>query len=193
MAMEGFELYQRILSQDLCPNNQKLLLESKLKKPQSATIISNGTSGYVLYRLDCEDKEWLPFFNKTHNGENHPVPYPTPRYLRAFCDYIILISRQEKLYVLLVEMKSGNHSDAAKQLEASATFMDYIKATAVRISRYNDYTGFDPDNIKIRKVILKPCPKTRPKTNISKDSSINWGAETVIIPSDTLPLSKLCK
>lgn len=95
--------------------------------------------------------------------------------------------------MLLVEMKSGNHSDAAKQLEASATFMDYIKATAVRISRYNDYTGFDPDNIKIRKVILKPCPKTRPKTNISKDSSINWGAETVTIHSDTLPLLKLCK
>lgn len=67
MAMEGFELYQRILSHDLCPKNQNILLESKLKKPQSATIISNGTSGYVLYRLDCEEYEWLPFFNKTHN------------------------------------------------------------------------------------------------------------------------------
>ena len=96
--------------------------------------------------------------------------------------------------MLLVEMKSGDHahSDAARQLEASAAFMDYIRLTADRICRYNDYNTFDSNCIKMRKVILKPCQKTRPKTNIAKDSSINWDADTVVIPGNTLPLLKLC-
>ena len=194
MDMVEFELSQRILSQELRPANQTLLKEIMLDKPHTATVVSNGIGEYVLYRLDCDEKDWLPFFNTVPTSQNHTVPFPTPKYLRSFCDYILLVSRQEKLYVLLVEMKSGDHahSDAARQLEASAAFMDYIRLTADRICRYNDYNTFDSNCIKMRKVILKPCPKTRPKTNIAKDSSINWDADTVVIPGNTLPLLKLC-
>ena len=61
--MVEFELYQRILSQELRPANQTLLKEIKLDKPHTATVVSNGIGEYVLYRLDCDEKDWLPFFN----------------------------------------------------------------------------------------------------------------------------------
>ena len=42
MDMVEFELYQRILSQELRPANQTLLKEIKLDKPHTATVVSNG-------------------------------------------------------------------------------------------------------------------------------------------------------
>ena len=145
----------------------------------------------TLYRFN-ENENFLPFFNNTHEGERGPVEYPTPKGLRKFCDYILLAVTHNKMYVILIEMKSGSNGDAQLQLSASSTFMKYIQMTAERIKSQNHFDTFDSNNIIIKKVILKPKPTPRPTTNIAKDSSINWTADPVIIKGEVFPINKLC-
>ena len=125
-------MYSRILSDDFKCKNQELLYESK--SGQRASIEGKGIDGYELYRFDAEEgKDFLPFFNKRHNRAGE-----VPERLRAFCDYIILVSCKGSLYIVLVEMKSGKET-ALQQLDASQLFMDYVKDSALRIKDVNHY------------------------------------------------------
>lgn len=119
---------------------------------------------------------------------------PTPTGLLKFCDYILLAAVNDKLYVVLVEMKSGNNVGANLQLAASNTFIDYIKSSAERIKTLCGYDDFDSKNIILRKVLLKPAPKTRPTTNVGKrNSQIDWGADPIVLNSQLFPLLKVCE
>ena len=191
--MNEYELCARIFSPRLRPANQLRLEESKLKKKHTATIVMDGVDAWTLYRYDQDEDpdHFFPFFNNTR-GENG-----SPEDLLKFCDYIVLVSKKDKLFVLLVEMKSGKPGDAGKQLEASKCFIQFVLKTANRIALTNGYENVDFTRVRIRKIVLKPQHK--PATNIAKSKNktpnqrIDWDADIVSLPSLTLPLYRFCK
>ena len=187
--MNEYDLCIRILSPHLQPANQNLLLEKKTKKPHKAYVVGTGVEHWTLYRYDQDEDptRFFPFFNNTRGDNGSPVD------LLKFCDYIVLVSKKNNLYVLLVEMKSGKAGDANKQLEASKTFIHFILETAERIAPANNYGNVNARNVCIRKILLKPQQK--PGTNIakSKNSRIDLNADIITLPSLTLPLNKLTK
>lgn len=195
--MSEYELYTRILAPWLKPTNQAVLIENTEKGTHKADIVSDKKTAYTLYRYDQGEHGQLffPFFNNTHDGERGEADCPTPKELLKFCDYILLAEKNHVLYVLLLELKSGLNGDAYKQLDASATFMEYVKQTAVRISVVNDYPNFDTNKVKIRKIVLKPAPKSRPMTSVAKSraSQVDMNGSPINYLSDTLPLYLFCQ
>lgn len=189
--MDEFNLYKLIFSSKYLSENQEILEEAK--NNQRARVNNLGLN-YVVYRFDLDINDFLPFFNNTHNSEEQLVQNPTPRGLRMFCDYILLVSHHEKTFVVLVEMKNGkNPRKAAQQLGASELFMDYIKKSALRIKDMCGFDSFDTKNIVLKKVVLKPSPPLRKTTQPGKDNSINWDVSPVVLRSNELPLRKICK
>lgn len=194
--MNEYDLFTKILSQDFLSSNQHILNEPKQADTHTCVIVDKGVDHYKAYRYDLDEHDFLPFFNKDHDDKvvGYMSPNPTPTGLRKFCDYILLASVNEKLYVILVEMKSGVNTGANQQLAASKTFIDYVKASAERIKTLCGYDEFDSRNIIIRKVLLKPAPKGRPPTNIGKrDTQIDWGADPIELRSLIFPLLKVCE
>lgn len=172
------------------PQKQDRLIENKLDKPQTAKIIDSGVDTYTLYRFDLDERNFLPFFNNTHIGSEATVEYPVPDKLLKFCDYIMLVSKCGKLYVVLIEMKSGNNAGAGIQLKAAETFMEYVKQTALRIKSYNGYDSFSADNVILRRVLLKPF-KTKPRTKIGSNQ-IDTSSDPIVCKGDTFSLFRIC-
>lgn len=189
--MKEYDLFTRMLSQDFLTADQQRMDEPKQDGKHSCAIVGKGVDQYKAYRYDLDECDFLPFFNKDHDNAatGYVSPNPTPEGLRKFCDYILLASVNDKLYVILVEMKSGTNAGANQQLAASKTFIDYITASAERISG-----AFDAKKIVLRKVLLKPAPKTRPATNIGKrNTQVDWGADPIELRMPVFPLLKVCE
>lgn len=194
--MIEYELFTRMLSWDFLSPNQQMMEEPKQAGVHTCAIVDKGVDYYKAYRYDLEERDFLPFFNKEHDDELRGVVAvnPTPTALLKFCDYILLAAVNDKLYVILVEMKSGTNAGANQQLAASKTFIDYIKASAERIKTLCGCDDFDSRNIIIRKVLLKPAPTIRPTTNIGKrNSQIDWGSDPIVLNSQLFPLLKVCE
>lgn len=194
--MSEYELYTRILAPWLKPENQDLLIEKTERKDHIARVITdNKKIFHTLYRYDQKEQKgkFLPFFNNTHDGEYGEAEIPTPEDLLRFCDYILLAERNSVLYVLLLELKSGKNGDAHKQLDATEVFMEFVKNTAKRISEANGYRDFDTQNIKIRKIVLKPAPQSKPSTNKGKDPQMVLNNSPIYYSSNILPLYKFCR
>ena len=188
--MNEYELYTRIIHPDYKSEYQNRLTEEKLRRPQTAQIIDTGVDDYILYRFDLDDKNFLPFFNNTHVGREERVEYPAPDKLLKFCDYIMLVSKGGKLYVLLIEMKSGGNAEASIQLKAAETFMEYIKQTALRIKSYNGYDSFTAGNIILRRVLLKPL-KSKPTTNV-RNRQIDTSGDPIVCRENIFPIMRIC-
>lgn len=189
--MKEYDLFSRMLSQDFLTADQLIMDEPKQDGKHSCIIVDKGVDKYKAYRYDLDECDFLPFFNKDHDDEatGYVSPNPTPEGLRKFCDYILLASVKDKLYVILVEMKSGTNTGANQQLAASKTFIDYITASAERISGV-----FDAKKIVLRKVLLKPAPKARPATNIGKrNTQVDWGTDPIELRMPVFPLLKVCE
>lgn len=195
--MSEYELYTRILAPRLRSDAQSVLIEKMEKKNHVATIEPDHKTIYTLYRYDQKEQgdSFFPFFNNTHDGEYGKAELPAPNDLLKFCDYILLAERNDTLYVLLIEMKSGSNGNAVVQLDASATFMDYIKSTALRIANANSYENFDADSIIVKKIVVKPAPNSRPMTNQSKSKvpQVNCNDPVIYFQSNTLPLYMFCR
>lgn len=194
--MIEYDLFTRMLSRDFLSLNQQVMEEPKQAGAHTCAIVDKGVDFYKAYRYDLEEFDFLPFFNKEHDDEERGVvaDNPTLTGLLKFCDYILLATVNDKLYVVLVEMKSGDNTGANQQLDASKTFIDYIKASAERIKTLCGYEDFNSRNIILRKVLLKPAPKTRPITNIGKGKSqIDWGANPIVLKQQVFPLLQVCE
>lgn len=129
----------------------------------------------------------MPFFNKNHKDKGGLDG------LRQFCDYILLMEKNNKLYVFLIELKSGNPKDAGKQLDAAEIFMDYIRRTAERIKLTNGFTSFDSSNIRTAKVLVCGTNGAKPKTKKSKDESVEKVEGRINLKLNCFPISRLCE
>lgn len=189
--MTEYDLFTRMLSEKFLSSNQRKMEEPKQTGNRNHTceIVDKGVNNYKAYRYDLEEQNFLPFFNQEYTAVNS-----TPTGLLKFCDYILLATVNNKLYVILVEMKSGANTGAIQQLAASETFIDYVKASAERIKTMCGYNDFNSNNIIIRKVLLKLAPTNRPTTNIGKrNTQIDWGADPIVLKSQTFPLLQVCE
>ena len=83
--MSEYDQLCKLLDRRFQASKQNLMIEAKgtTYKPQQVEIDGTGRRNLVwtLYRFDLEEKEFLPFFNKTDDA---------PEGLRKFCDYILL-------------------------------------------------------------------------------------------------------
>lgn len=194
--MGEYELYTRILSSGIKHKDQKILTEGKAK--HRAKICDKNCDSYIVYRYDQEemDELFFPFFNKSHNDGDTIVDNPVPTDLLRFCDYIIIAERNNRLYVILIEMKSGRNAEARKQIDASNAFMQYIKESAKRIAKSNAYYDFDANNIVERSIILKPEKVIRPLTSIGKSKNYNqypdFKQPYATLYSNDIPLKEIC-
>lgn len=194
--MIEYELLNRMLSGDFLSTNQQMMEEPKQNGAHTCDIVEKGIDHFKVYRYDLDKCDFLPFFNKDHDDEKtgYVSPNPTPAGLLKFCDYILLADVNNKLYIILVEMKSGGNAGANQQLAASKAFIDYIKASAERIKTMCGCDDFDSKKIILRKVLLKPAPKTRSITNIKKwNSQIDWGADPIVLTQSWFPLLQVCE
>lgn len=154
--MTEYDQLCNILSEEFLSGAQDVMMEKKgnTRKMQSVNIDDGNRRNLErkLYRFDLEDKEFLPFFDKTDNS---------PEGLRKFCDYVLLVKYQNKTYVLLIELKRGDPAGAGKQLRASESFMEFLYKTARRLHEdFGDY-DFDDREIVLRKVIVKACKSNK--------------------------------
>ncbi len=194
--MIEYDLFTQMLSQNFLSSDQHKMDEPKQAGAHTCDIVDKGVDYYMVYRYDLDECDFLPFFNKDHDdvATGYVSPNPTPTGLLKFCDYILLVAVNDKLYVILVEMKSAKNNGAHQQLDASKIFIDYVKASAERIKTLCGCDAFDSRRIILRKVLLKPAPKIRPTTNVGKrNSQINWGADPIVLKQQVFPLLKVCE
>lgn len=185
--MSEFNLFQKIIAKCFLSDNPDLMVEAG---KQETKIIHGGTgmTEYQLYRFDLHEKEFLPFFDASDDS---------PENLRAFCDYIILTEVASKLYIILVEMKSGGASHAPAQLIASEDFANYIKVRAQHISALNGEGGFDANKIIIKKVIVKPVPGQKITTNpiLGKGNVTRHQAydDIIVVKANYIDVNQICR
>ncbi len=194
--MIEYDLFTRMLSGDFLSADQQKMDEPKQAGNHTCIIVDKGVDRFKMYRYDLEERDFLPFFNKEHddNAKGYKAENPTPTGLLKFCDYVLLAEVKEKLYVILVEMKSGSTAGANQQLASSKTFFDYVKASAERIKTMCGCDDFDSNNIVLRKVLLRPAPNPRPTTNIGKrNTQVDWGADPIVLKQQIFPLLKVCE
>lgn len=192
--MKEYELCTHILSSRLLPKDQDHLVENKLKRAHTATVVGETVDAWRVYRYDQDEdpEHFFPFFNNT-KGDKTNSAATTPVDLLKFCDYIVLVEKSNKLYVLLIEMKTGNNGDADKQLRASEMFMRFVLDTAQRIGPANGYKELDiRNNVCFRKVILKRENKPGTNKRRSGNNQPNWKEEIIKLHSQTVPLLRLC-
>lgn len=158
--MKEYDFLKKMLSDKYLAPNQSVMTEVDVQNVNITPIHKNP---YILYRFETEGNEGiLPFFDQTQNAL---------RNLRSFCDYIILSENNAKLYVMLVELKSGDVRHAQSQLDASLCFVEYLLKTAERIKDANNFLDFDSHAIVIKMLVVKPI-KTRRTTRIDGKSQL---------------------
>lgn len=185
-----YKFYTNILNPNFLARNQKEMREDKEK--HVVGIDAKRVDYYKLYRFDLENQNFLPFFNESGKDEN--PNHPTPHGLRKFCDYILLAEVGKKLYVVLVEMKSGQTGTAKIQLDASETFMEYVRNSAERVKDNLTYSTFDRNKVFVKRVILKAVPssvKHRSKTKMSGSLPTNSNGD-ILLTDERMSITHIC-
>jgi hypothetical protein len=139
------------------------------KESQSVEIMPMKDLKTTLYRMALEEKDFLPFFNNSHDS---------PEGLRKFCDYILLAEHRKRnhevcTFVLLIELKRGKNGTAAKQLNASQTFMEYIYSSAERLHvDFND-SEFDKEKVTTMKIVIQKPISNKKRTREDERKNVN--------------------
>ena len=176
--MTEYDQLCRILNEGFKSSKQDEMIENQGdKKTQSVDITPMKDLKKTLYRMALNEKDFLPFFNKSHSS---------PEGLRQFCDYILLAEYLGRTFVLLLELKRGDTAGAAKQLNASETFMEYIYSSAKRLHvDFND-SEFDKEKVTTMKIVVKEpisskmTTKGRPK--IYKEHNVFYFETMKVFP-----------
>lgn len=154
------DFLNRILNQQFRRTGElaELLIEEQTAADYPPQIVRikglHSLDNSALYRFDIADIDFLPFFSKG-SQLNRP-----PRSLTSFCDYILFTQNAGQLTVFLIELKRGDTSGAEKQLDASRLFIEYVLATASRISQENDM-DVDYSHVDFRKLVLADTRSTK--------------------------------
>lgn len=100
-----------------------------LEEPQEkmvVPIIGDGVS-FLSYsydkRINGKQKNILPFFNKNKD-------------IHTMCDYILFCYDNNKLFILLIELKKGKN-EVMTQLKAGSCFAQFIISTLNRVEKLN--------------------------------------------------------
>lgn len=117
---------------------------------QEITILEDEIDEIEVYKFANKDGDIdFPFFNKGID---------TPRLLTKFCDYIVVCTRKQKLFVVLIELKTASlFGEAKKQIDAGEVFVRYIFNTFDRIKKqptnYEKYIDIDKTKLNPKNII----------------------------------------
>ncbi len=174
--MREFEFINKILNDHfrVTENEGEFMEELKdcqhLHHHRVKIITTRSISSLSLYRFDPDQYDFLPFFGRLSG-------------LKRFCDYIMLVEANERLIIILIEMKrSKNDSKYKSQLDASRLFMNYVIANADRIKEENGYPYFDGDSITFRRVKIIDAPTNKLTTKPRLKVLIDGRDEYIILP-----------
>ncbi len=110
---------RKAIAKSYIPENQKLMQErivvEKKPKEMSCKIFPYRGIDYLLCQFDKQDFNNLnfPYFNASVDG------------LVCMCDYILFVEEDDRLLVLLIELKHKNDSPR-KQLTINQSFAQFI-------------------------------------------------------------------
>ncbi len=104
------ECIRQTIDPSFIPEDQHLLLGDNMK----CDVIASQTQSYILCEFDRKNQNYkvFPFFNATVKG------------LVCMCDYILFWEREDRLLVLLIELKSS--SSPLRQLDQTEPFAKFI-------------------------------------------------------------------
>ena len=120
--MTKLEMIQKVINGNFVYENE-FLEEKKPDFTMRITLSDKNTENKIIYRFDPDNGAIFPFFS----DEKH---------LNKICDFFVFFERNNKLYVLISELKRGcssKNSIANKQLDASEHFIDFVIKSANRI------------------------------------------------------------
>lgn len=139
------------------PDGSFLLVEEKEANGQKPHVVKSHkikpVKEMAVFRFSLDDEDFLPFFKDSR------TPECGPRFLKKFCDYVMLAHDEHELHILLLELKrSKKDPEIVQQLKASELFMRYVVDTAERIGHDNGCDGFNVRNVTFQKVCIKNDP-----------------------------------
>ena len=102
----------------------------KLKKHQSGQLIT--------LRFSSDNHRFFPWFK------------PAVPTAGSCCDYAVFSLEQDRLRVLLLELKSGASSGAFEQIRAGVLICEYLTKTACRLSK------LPPPTLEFRGLVVSP-------------------------------------
>lgn len=120
--MSKLEIIQKVIHSNFVYDNE-YLEERKPDFRMRINLSEKNTENKLIYRFDPDNRVLFPFFSDE-------------RHLNKICDFFVLFERNNKLYILISELKRGwsrDNGTANKQLEASEQFMKFVIKSANRI------------------------------------------------------------
>lgn len=168
----SFDDIENIFNENCFLEEQTELLESNNsgKIIQRVPINSGGIDSYKILRIDPNQKDPFPYFKSG-----------APYHLKRIVDYILLVWYNNKIYTILIELKTGSGT-AIQQLDNSKLFWQYVINVA-------NSKGVSTSNMDmIIKVKLYHSQKENTKL---KKPEYNMETECIIYPWTNLRLRQI--
>jgi hypothetical protein len=103
--------------------------------------------------------------DKQNNIEIHPL-LASLEALKKKCDYIIFCQKENRLYVLLIELKSDNSTGWTKQTRAGEMIARYL------IGMVENYCGFNIVDVQFRHILFSTHNATQLKGRKKKKTTV---------------------
>ncbi|MFJ1425878.1 hypothetical protein ACILE3_07890 [Capnocytophaga canimorsus] len=152
--MNRIEMISNILND--CFKNNTLYRLEEIQANMSIDFVGNPQE-YISYSMDKQlnkkdfPKGLFPFLNR--ELEN----------VCSMCDYIIFTEKEEKLFILLIELKRGR-GNTTRQLSAGECFAEFVTKTVNRVYNQNITPEIRKISIRDGHIKTKAKPKQRQKT-----------------------------
>lgn len=151
--------------------------ENKGNKYAVSKIILNKAHNSVCIKIDY-NKKWSPYLNDN-----------TPN-INKKCDYVILTKRDEKIYLIFIELKSSiiNKDQIRNKFKATECFFDYCESIASCFY----HKSILKDTIKKHVVFVKLTSLQKTPTRFDKQEYNNFD-EFKLITDSEVRLKRLLK
>ena len=170
--MNDYSFINQILNAKFLVKNQFLLEERKGNMQPHEVTIRQSLSN-IEYKLYKFDENPYPFFSSGSSNS-------TPKLLQSFCDYIMVVNKDDIGTVMLIELKRGIDSPT-HQLMAANTWLNFVLDTAERIKDKNNYKQFNKNNVHRRLIAISAQVRKRKTKSFIHPRDID---ESNIVPHD---------
>jgi small nuclear ribonucleoprotein (snRNP)-like protein len=143
--MNDYSFINHILNAKFLVKNQ-FLLEERQGNMQPHEVAIRQSLSNIEYKLYKFDENPYPFFSSGSSNS-------TPKLLQSFCDYVMVVNRDDTCTIMLIELKRGMDS-ATHQLRAADAWLNFVLETAERIKGKNNYKQFNRNNIHKRLIAI---------------------------------------
>ena len=170
--MNDYSFINKILNAKCLAQDQSLLEERKGDlQPQRVQIRQSlNNIEYTLYKFD---ENPYPFFSSGSSNS-------TPKLLQSFCDYVMVVNKDDTCTIMLIELKRGLDSPS-HQLMAANTWLNFVLDTAERIKDKNNFKQFDKNNVHRRLIAIYAQARKRKTKSLIHPRDID---ESNIVPHD---------